>query len=285
MAHAHIVHDVDTHFSIDPLTRRLKYESENLPGIVKKDHNSQVLTFEVPRYAMDGHDMALCNKVRVHYINIDTITKETRPGLYDVTDLQPAEDDDNVVLCSWPISRNATQLAGPLAFSLRLACVENGEEVYGLGTMRYDKLIVSDVVNNDEVIAEEYADILDQWEERLETLEQGGATDEQIAKAVADYLAEHPVSAGSTATIGTVNLLAANWVGSGNLYSQVVSIEGVTKNSQVDLTPSVEQLVIFYEKDLAFVTEQGNGIVTVYAIGQKPENDYTIQVTITEVSA
>ena len=77
MAHAHIVHDVDTHFSIDPLTRRLKYESENLPGIVKKDHNSQVLTFEVPRYAMDGHDMALCNKVRVHYINIDTITKES----------------------------------------------------------------------------------------------------------------------------------------------------------------------------------------------------------------
>ena len=85
-------------------------------------------------------------------------------------------------------------------------------------------------------------------------------------------------------TIGTVNLLAASWTGSGNLYSQVVSISGVTENSQVDLTPSVEQLVAFYEKDLTLVTENDGGVVTVYAIGQQPENDYTIQVTITEVS-
>lgn len=88
------------------------------------------------------------------------------------------------------------------------------------------------------------------------------------------------------ASIGTVELLSSNWTGSGNLYSQVVSVEGVTvtENSQVDLTPSVEQLVVFYEKDLTFVTEQENSILTVYVIGQKPENDYTIQVTITEVS-
>ena len=88
----------------------------------------------------------------------------------------------------------------------------------------------------------------------------------------------------SFATIGTVNLLASKWVGNGNLYSQVVTIAGVTENSQVDLTPDVEQLVVFYEKDLTFVTENEGGVVTVYAIGQKPTNDYTIQVTITEVS-
>lgn len=108
-------------------------------------------------------------------------------------------------------------------------------------------------------------------------------TDEQIARALADYLEENPISAGSTATIGVAELLAAKWVGSNNLYSQIVTIDGVTENSQVDLTPSVAQLVIFYEKDLTFVTENDGGVVTVYAIGQKPENDYTIQVTITEV--
>lgn len=86
-------------------------------------------------------------------------------------------------------------------------------------------------------------------------------------------------------TIGYVTLLASKWVGEGNKYSQVVEIDGVTQNSQVDLTPSVEQLSIFYEKDLTFVTENEDGVVTVYAIGQKPTNDYTIQVTITEVSA
>ena len=83
--------------------------------------------------------------------------------------------------------------------------------------------------------------------------------------------------------IAYVDLLAANWIGDSSPYYQVVEIEGVTENSQVDLTPSIEQLVIFYEKDLGFVTENDNGVVTVYAIGQKPENDYTIQVTITEV--
>ena len=86
------------------------------------------------------------------------------------------------------------------------------------------------------------------------------------------------------ARIANVELLAANWVGETNPYSQKVVINGVTENSQVDLTPSVEQLVIFYEKDLTFVTENDGGEVTVYAIGQKPTNDYTIQVTITEVS-
>lgn len=87
----------------------------------------------------------------------------------------------------------------------------------------------------------------------------------------------------NTAKIGVVTLLASAWVGKDNLYSQVVNIEGVTENSQVDLTPDAQQLMIFYDKDLSFVAENEDGIVTVYAIGQKPMNDYTIQVTITEV--
>lgn len=88
---------------------------------------------------------------------------------------------------------------------------------------------------------------------------------------------------GSVSKIGFVTLLASKWVGEDHLYSQVVDIEGVTENSQVDLTPDVQQLLVFYEKDLTFVTENENGVVTVYAIGQKPAGDYTIQVTITEV--
>mgnify|MGYP003290228117 CR=1 FL=1 len=89
---------------------------------------------------------------------------------------------------------------------------------------------------------------------------------------------------GTTARIAYVNILANKWTGTKSPYSQVVTVEGVTANSQVDLTPSVEQLVIFYEKDLTFVTENDGGVVTVYAIGQKPANDYTIQATVTEVT-
>lgn len=87
----------------------------------------------------------------------------------------------------------------------------------------------------------------------------------------------------SPARIGYVTLLASNWVGDTSPFSQVVSIDGVTKNSQVDLTPNVEQLAIFHEKDLTFVTENDGGIITVYAVGQKPTNDYVVQVTMTEV--
>lgn len=84
--------------------------------------------------------------------------------------------------------------------------------------------------------------------------------------------------------IANVDLLSTNWIGDKSPYSQVVEIEGVTENSQVDLTPSVEQLVTFHEKDLGFVTENDDGIVTVYAIGQKPLDDYIMQATITEVA-
>ena len=83
--------------------------------------------------------------------------------------------------------------------------------------------------------------------------------------------------------ISSVKLLASKWVGDASPYSQVVQLSGITENSMVDLTPSVEQLSVFYNKDLAFVTENVGGVVTVYAIGQKPTNDYTIQVAITEV--
>lgn len=88
----------------------------------------------------------------------------------------------------------------------------------------------------------------------------------------------------ASARISYVTILANKWVGTESPYSQVVTVNGATENSQVDLTPSVEQLAIFHQKDLAFVTENDGGVVTVYAIGQKPENDYTIQVTMTEVT-
>lgn len=68
-------------------------------------------------------------------------------------------------------------------------------------------------------------------------------------------------------------------------WHQVVEVANatITPRSKVDLQPSAEQLTVFYEKSLAFVTENDNGVVTVYCIGQKPENDYTIQVTVSEV--
>ena len=83
--------------------------------------------------------------------------------------------------------------------------------------------------------------------------------------------------------LSSVTLLASKWTGENSLYSQVLTIDGITENSKVDLLPSVEQLAIFHNKDVAFVTENDNGVITVYAIGDKPLLDYTMQVQITEV--
>lgn len=91
------------------------------------------------------------------------------------------------------------------------------------------------------------------------------------------------LSNGSAIKLASIDLLASKWTGSESPYSQVVSIPGVTANSQVDLTPSVEQMTIFYDKDITFITENDGGVVTVYVIGQKPQNDYTIQANIVEV--
>lgn len=87
-----------------------------------------------------------------------------------------------------------------------------------------------------------------------------------------------------SARLAHVALPASAWVGYASPYSQVVNIEGTTPYSLVDLQPSVEQLEIFHEKDIAFTTENSNGVVTVYVVGDKPTRDYTIQATIMEVS-
>jgi hypothetical protein len=109
----------------------------------------------------------------------------------------------------------------------------------------------------------------------------GFQTAEGVKKYDYNSLANLPAA---TRRIANVTLSASKWTGTASPYSQVVTIAGVTANSQVDLTPDVQQLAAFYNKSLAFVTENVDGVVTVYAIGQKPTNDYIIQATITEVA-
>ena len=96
-----------------------------------------------------------------------------------------------------------------------------------------------------------------------------------------------------------VNILGGvgNWIaedvydGNGNVigvrYGQTVNVNNavITPNSKVDLQITSEQMVVFHEKDLAFVAENEDGVVTIYCIGSIPQNDYTVQAIITEVIA
>lgn len=96
---------------------------------------------------------------------------------------------------------------------------------------------------------------------------------------------------GSTFTVApvvpssSVTTLASAWVGSEYKYSQVVTIPGVTTHTKVDIQATSDQLVDFHPKVLGFVAENDGGTVTIFAIGDKPRNDHTFQVTLTEVQA
>lgn len=90
-------------------------------------------------------------------------------------------------------------------------------------------------------------------------------------------------SVASVVPATSVTIYASAWIGSGTKYSQEVTVPGVTSHTKVDLQPTSEQLEEFHEKVLGFTTVNDGGVVKVYAIGDKPKNDHTIQITLTEV--
>ena len=102
---------------------------------------------------------------------------------------------------------------------------------------------------------------------------------------------------GAEPSCAYINILGGtnNWTpetvtdSSGNVIGvrngQIVNVNNaeITKRSKVDLQITSEQMVIFYQKDLAFVTENDDGVITVYCVGNIPEHDYRVQVAVTEV--
>lgn len=218
MAHEHSVYDGDTHFKIDPATRQI----ENTTGkvvLMQNDHNSERFTFEIPRY-IDGHDMSLCNKVEVHYINIDVKDRSTNNGVYPVEDLQISPDSEDVVICSWLISQNATKYAGSLNFVLRYACLTDAVIDYQWFTDIHKGISVSESISNAEIVVEQYSDVLERWKKDLESL----AADEAIESAVNAWMdanpIEHPETLPNPNALTLTGAVSATYDG-----SEAVSVE------------------------------------------------------------
>ena len=81
-------------------------------------------------------------------------------------------------------------------------------------------------------------------------------------------------------TIDSIDLPASGWIGTQSPYSQVVEIPGITERSQIDMQPTIEQIIELQEYGIALMITNNNSVVTVYAINGKPTTDYTIQITI-----
>lgn len=84
--------------------------------------------------------------------------------------------------------------------------------------------------------------------------------------------------------ISTIFLPASGWTEATNIYSQVVTVSGATENSKVDIYPTPEQLVELQNTGVTLVAVNEDGVVTVYALNNKPTSDYNMQVTLTEVN-
>lgn len=207
MAHIHSVYDTDKHFTIDPASRALVNQTPDKACIMQYDHNSERITFDLPA-VVEGHNILDCNRVEVHYLNIDAQTKEPRPGLYEVDDLQLSPADKAVAICSWLISGNGTQLVGPLYFRVTFKCVTGGNIDYSWSTAIYKGLTVSDGINCTEYVAAQYADVLAQWKDDL--IATGGVTDERIADTVAAYMEENPVPGPTDEQVAVV---VEEWLG------------------------------------------------------------------------
>lgn len=171
MAHKHSVYDTDLHFKIDNVTRNITSESGKVI-LMQNDHNSERFTFEIPRL-VDGHDMSLCNVVEVHYINTESANKRNQTkDVYPVNDLQISPDSDDVVICSWLVSSNATMYAGTLHFILRYACVaEDGTIEYQWFTNIYSVIgIAQGILNTDVVTDDGDTDVLYVWKQEIDAL-------------------------------------------------------------------------------------------------------------------
>lgn len=260
MAHIHSVYDTDNHFKIDAVSRQITCEATAKTTIMQYDHNSERFTFEIPRY-IDGHDMSLCNRVDVHYINVAADKSLSNPGIYQVDDLQVSPEDNNVVICSWLISQNATQLVGSLNFCVRFACVSKSDVLdYIWNTAIYSNIFISNGLYNADIIVEQYADILESWRLSIEQLESSVKDMTHMFYTIAVPSATDDLGA---------------WFLDHDLYTRKVVKDWITEDLFVSVCCAANE--IFTEHGLSITLD--NGFMEI-CLTSLPENACTLELVV-----
>lgn len=92
-------------------------------------------------------------------------------------------------------------------------------------------------------------------------------------------------SGGGTTTekLITIYAPASKWKGGTSPFSQVVEVDSININTKVDIQMSAQQLETLSDQTITFVAENDGGVVTMYAIGDKPNVDCEFQATLSEV--
>ena len=121
---------------------------------VQYDHNVNTIEFVGPRYSgnVDLSTMTI-------YINY--ILSDKTPGKYKAENVIIDDQDDSLIRFNWTITRNVTKVSGILSC---LICAkktdEEGNEINHWNTDIFRLLSVSEGMENDPVIQEQYPDVI-----------------------------------------------------------------------------------------------------------------------------
>lgn len=163
MGHTHNVYDGGEPFVINAASKTI---SGQKVVIAQHDHCSERLTFLCPRH-IEGHDMSKCNRVEVHYLNIEKGSKKQNSGRSELDDFAVNKDDSDRVVCTWLVTENATRYHGSLSFILRFSCVEDGVVQYAWNTLPHTGVSISESIDASTMFELEYIDVIEQWKKSV----------------------------------------------------------------------------------------------------------------------
>lgn len=166
-----IIIDADVHFTIDTTTRVISNQNADKVNkkltIMQYDNKSERYSFDIDK-VIDGHDLTLCNRVQIHFINIGS-NKQKNIGVYTVDDVQISKTDENKITFSWLISNAATEYSGMLRFLITFECIDGDNILYRWSTAAYDLIQITAGMNNNNELLEVYSDDLLNWQSSMET--------------------------------------------------------------------------------------------------------------------
>lgn len=182
--------DFLTPFIINTITRAITTTNRKLV-MMQYDNKSERYTFEIDRF-IDGHDLMNCNRVKIHFININSNKRDSNEGMYPVEDMKIDPSNENKVIFTWLISNEATLYSGTLSFLVSFECVDGDKLLYRWSSSIYDSIRIVSGMDNSEATFETYSDELLAWQNRMETefipktvderyIEREFATSEEVA--------------------------------------------------------------------------------------------------------
>ena len=88
---------------------------------------------------------------------------------------------------------------------------------------------------------------------------------------------------GESEKLAVIRTTAENWKGGTSPYYQIVSVEGVSISSKIDIYLSAEEIERLSNQRITFTAENHNGVVKVYAIGDKPASACEFQANLSTI--